>query len=150
MKKKKLSLKIIGSYDPELDKKAIQLDKLTKEVIQRSDDKIVTIDILEDIYEESAGDDVVDALQDEFEEKYEDDDVYKAEYKKELLQRCTAIQSASVAELIDLANKRSVFIKDYLVKSKNIDAARVITASVQETEETDEKWVKTELELVVN
>ncbi|MDA7818100.1 DUF748 domain-containing protein [Sulfurimonas sp.] len=150
VKKQKLSLDILSSYDAELDKKAIQLNKLTDEVIKRSDEAILTVDILEDIYEESVGSDISDALKDEFEKRYEDDDdLFDSEYRKELLVRCTSTQIVSLEELQELAQGRANGIRTYLVVDKQIDPSRIIAKDVLVSEENDEKWAKTELKIVV-
>lgn len=146
VKKPKLSLGITGSYSIEEDKESIQEHKLQLEVLKISGKNgVATIDVLEDIYSKSAGDKIVDALEEEFEKRYEKDEVFKTEYRKELFVRCRDIQVVSVDELKSLASSRAIVIREYLVRTKNIDLSRIILNEIQE----ENDGVKTALEIVL-
>ncbi|OHE00148.1 MAG: hypothetical protein A2W82_02770 [Sulfurimonas sp. RIFCSPLOWO2_12_36_12] len=149
LKKPKLSLGVIGGFDSQKDKKAIQAKKVTQEILKKSDNKnIVTIKILENICSEFVGKDRPKALKEELEKKYKKE-VFTAEYQKGLLAICTDAQSVSPDELRELANKRARVIGEYLVQTKNIDSSRVTLHEVKEMDDADEKWVKTALEIEV-
>ena len=153
IKKPKLSFGIVSSYDEEKDTYGLKLAKLTKDVLKRSDDKenaSMTIDILEDIYEESLGSsEKLDILKEEFEKKFEKEEVFKVEYEKELFKLTIATKKVELIELQNLANKRANALKDYLVQSKNIDTSRVIIEDVQKLESQAEEWVQVPLKLIV-
>lgn len=150
IKKQKLSLDILSSYNLELDKKAMQVDKLTSKVKKRSGEAVMRVDVLEEIYKESVGDDIAYRFKEELEKKHEDNDkMFNSEYHKELFSRCTSIQEVSLEELQDLATVRATLLRAYLVEEKKIDPARVIATRVHISEESDDKWAKTELKIVV-
>ena len=153
IKKPKLSFGIVSSYDEKKDTYGLKLAKLTKDVLKRSDDKenaSMTIDLLEDIYEESIGNsEKLDVLKEELEKKFEKEEVFKVKYEKELFKLTIATKNVEVQELQNLANKRANALKDYLVQSKNIDASRVIVEEVQKLESESEEWVQVPLKLIV-
>jgi hypothetical protein len=62
---------------------------------------------------------------------------------------CTDAQSVSPDELKELANKRAKAIQEYLVQTKSIESSRVVLHEVKEVNDSDEKWVKTALEIEV-
>lgn len=149
LKKPKLSLGVIGGYDALKDKKAIQAKKVTQEILKKSDNKnIVTIRILENICSEFVGKDRPKALKEELEKKYKKE-VFKDEYQKGLLAICTDAQSVSPDELKELANKRAKAIQEYLVQTKSIENSRVVLHEAKEVNDSDEKWVRTVLEMEV-
>ena len=148
IKKPKLYLGITGTYNKELDKEALQAEKLQLEIIKISGNKgAVTLDILEDIYEKAAGGKALDALEEEFEKRYKKDEVFKIEYRKELLSRCRDIQPVSVEELRSLASKRVSMIQEYLVQTKNIDLSRIIPHEIEEVDGSED--IKAALEIEV-
>ncbi|MCK4874360.1 MAG: DUF748 domain-containing protein, partial [Sulfurimonas sp.] len=146
VKKPKLSLGVSGTYNNKQDKEAIQASKLQLEILKISDkNTTVTVDILEEIYSKSVGKKVMDALEKEFEKRYKKDEVFKIEYRKELLSRCRDIQVVSVDELKSLASSRATAIQEYLVQTKNIGLSRVILNEIQE----EDDGIKTVLEIEV-
>ncbi|QOY54602.1 DUF748 domain-containing protein [Candidatus Sulfurimonas marisnigri] len=153
IKKPKLLLGIYGSYSKEKDKKEIQAKKLRDEVAKRGDKKdtntIVTLKILEDIYIESAGKEVFIGFKSELKKSYQKEDIFDVEYQKALAARCIELQIVSLIELKDLAKKRALSIKEYLVQSKSIDPLRVLIKEVKEAQERDEKWIQAPLKIEV-
>ncbi len=148
IKKPKLYLGVTATYNKELDKEAIQAEKLQFEIIKMSGNKgAVTLDVLEDIYEKAAGDKALDALEEEFEKRYKKDEVFKIEYRKELLARCRDIQPVSVDELRSLALKRVRMIQEYLVQTKNIDNSKVILHDIKEVDGSE--GIQTALEIEI-
>ncbi|QOY52049.1 DUF748 domain-containing protein [Candidatus Sulfurimonas baltica] len=152
-KKPKLSLGVFGSYSKEKDKKEIQAKKLTDEIVRRGNNKgaksIVTLKILEDIYTEFAGKKVFEGFKSELKKRYEKESIFDTQYEKELTARCRELQIVTLDELKDLANKRALSIKEYLVQIKNIDSLRVFVNEVKEAQESDDKWIQTPLNIEV-
>ena len=153
IKKPKLSLGIVTAYDEQKDAYGMKLAKLTKDVLKRSDDKentSITIDILEDIYDDSgASAKVLDKLKDDLQKKYTKDEVIKVEYQKELFKLTIATKKVTQKELEGLATKRANDLKNYLVQSKNIEASRIILEEVQKVESESDEWVQLPLKLIV-
>ncbi len=153
LKKPKLSLEIETAYDEQKDRYGLKLVKLTKDVLKRSDDKAnasITVDVLEDIYEESgASMEKLDALKDELEKKYEKDEIFKVEYEKELFKLTISTKIVDEQELIDLAKKRAKTLKEYLVQNKNIQDSRIVVQEPKMIESELEEMVQVPLNIVV-
>ena len=153
IKKPKLSLGITIAYDEQKDTYGLKLAKLTKDVLQRSDDKentSITIDILEDVYKDSGADTkVLDTLQDKLQKKYSKDEIIKMHYQKELLKLTIATKKVTQKELEDLATKRANDLKNYLVQSKNIEASRIVLQEIQKVKSESDEWVQVPLKIIV-
>jgi len=152
IKKPKLSFAIIASYDEAKDTLALQKQKLTNDILKRSDNKqnvAMTASILENIYQESLGKDNLVKLKNSFRKKYEKDEVFKVKYEEELLNKVIKTKKISTKELEDLANKRASTLQQYLVQSKNIKDSRVVIEAIKSIKEEDTEFVKTELKIIV-
>lgn len=152
VKKPKLSLGIASVYDEQKDTFGLQVAKLRQDVLKRSDDKAsaeMTIDVLEEILQDSIGSDKLDVLKQELEKQYPKEEIFKVEYEKALLLKSAKTKKILPQELIDLANKRSKTLKSYLVESKNIDRNRVVLQEVKAIKSDDEGYIELALEIIV-
>lgn len=157
LKRPKISLSIGGRYDPIADRKELQVQKLITLVLEKSGIKnrdehksAMTIEVLEDIYEELRDDGKLQKIKETLEKKYIDNE---KEFQKVYLQRAidktVALQVVSKDELQNLAKQRANIIKNYLVTSKNISSSRVVIKNIQGTNDTEDKKVKIDMEIVV-
>ncbi|MDQ7060187.1 MAG: DUF748 domain-containing protein [Sulfurimonas sp.] len=85
IKRPKIILSIAGGYNAEIDKKALQKEKLIALVVKRSgakneEEKVsaMTADLLEDIYKDARDDDKLDKLEEELEKTYKDEALKQA------------------------------------------------------------------------
>lgn len=147
-KRPKINLLISPVYDLSRDRLALQKQKLASLVVLRGDDKnkhenSMSIEILEDIYEEFRDDDKLDEIKDDLEEKYKGEILDRA-YLIEVLKECVAVQVVKEEELKYLAIKRAEVLKEYLVDEKMIKLSRVAIGELDIIDD-DGKWVKTKL-----
>ena len=156
VKRPKISLNIGGTYDADNDKTSIQKAKLINLVAKLSGAKnekerksAMSIDLLEDIYEDTIGnDDKIEIIEDALDEKY-DGDEYKRAYLQALVKECSAIQKVTLDEVKELAHQRSLMIKEYLVDIKGVEMSRVNELDISEASADENKLIKTKLEVVV-
>jgi hypothetical protein len=155
IKRPKISLSVAGTYDEVLDKYALQREKLITLAVKESGienrknhKSAMTIDLLEDIYEEFRDDDKLEKIEDELKKKYKDEELASA-YLSAVANECIKVQVVTQKELEDLALYRGYAIKDYLVTQKGIQAQRVKLLAVQKSDKNGEKLVKSKLEVIV-
>ena len=156
-KRPKMNLSIAGAYSTELDKTSMQKVKLADLVMKLSGAKneeerinAMNIDLLEDIFEDTTGDDEkIDKIKDTLEEKIEDDEKFERAYLQALVKECSDIQVVTPQELEALAKQRSSVIKSYLVDSKGIDIARVQEVEIADVPVDDKQLIRSKLEVVV-
>ena len=155
-KRPKMNLSISGGYDIEVDKVAMQKQKLIVQVIKRSDAKnekerinAMTTDLLEDIYEDVRDDDKLEKIEDALEEKYKDEKAFERAYLLALVKECTLIQVVTLQEIQSLAEKRSNALKAYLVDSKGLLPSRVSEIEIVEFQSDEKKLIQTKLDVVV-
>ncbi|QSZ42955.1 DUF748 domain-containing protein [Sulfurimonas aquatica] len=155
MKRPKISLKVTPAYDASSDLRALREEKLSKLVMQKSDIKNInenvsaqSIEILEDIYEESKDDDKLDELKESLRDKYEDDEI-KREYHTRLLKLCREIQPVTIEEMSALAESRAEAIVSYLTQEKSISVARISKSKVVTVDDSEENIVKVKMEIEV-
>ncbi|MFT7860882.1 MAG: DUF748 domain-containing protein, partial [Sulfurimonas sp.] len=156
-KRRKINLGISATYDVKSDLLALKRKKLLDIVIEKSGIKNInekenalTIDLLEEIYEDRYDDDKLDEIEERLEQQYEDEDKLQRVYQKELLALDISIQKVSQEELLTLAKQRESIIKNYLLSEKSIDAKRLIFTEVKAIDESQEGMVKNILEIKVN
>jgi uncharacterized protein involved in outer membrane biogenesis len=152
IKKPKISFGIVGAYDEKKDRYGLQVEKLKKDVLKRSDNEQktgMTVDVLEEIYVAHEGEEKLDKLKESLKKKYEKDAVFNAEYEKEILNRAILTKNVSEDELKILAQKRADALKNYLVQNKNIDENRIVIEPIQSVESETEKYVQMPLKIVV-
>jgi hypothetical protein len=109
----------------------------------------MTIEILENIYKKTLGEDKLSKLKLEFKKRYPKESIFKVEYEKELLKRSIQTKMVTTQELIDLANKRANELKNYLVESKNINTNRIIIDKVEALESQNDDFVQLPLKIIV-
>ena len=146
LKRPKIILSVGGRYDEEVDTLAIKKQKMAKLVMLRggNQDKM-SVDILEDIYRKLLGDNKLMVLSSNYEDGKSD-----LTYLKDLLNVCVKLQSVSNSELINLATSRIEALQNYLIYEKGISQHRIKILEVDNVEDSDEKWVKTKLEISIN
>ena len=155
-KRPKISLEVPAVYAKELDIFALKRAVLIKKVIEKSGEQNIrgenalTIDMLEDIYEDIQDDDVLDTLRKKLHAKYPNEADYKAAYKTKLLHLVIAAQPLAADALEKLAKKRQSIIISYLKNEKHIAKKRLIMGSLKESESDEEdRVVKNNLDIKV-
>ncbi len=155
LKRPKISLKITPQYDDKQDLWVLKQKKLIAIVIKESGAKnkieqenAMNIDLLEDIYEKMLPKKDVAAIEKSLEKKYKGKTLQRV-YFNEVVKELTSIQSVTIKELQTLANKRVELITEYLVDTKGINTKRVVVLIGQNTEEVQEKWVRTKMEVEI-
>ena len=155
LKKPKISLKVGSVYAPVVDKKGLQKNKLIALVVEKSGIKnvkdhqsVMTVDMLEDIYEEMRDDEVLDQTKERLEEVYKGEEFDRA-YQNELVQLCSDIQEVTDSELQLLATSRSEQIINYLTQEKSVDQQRVSQGVLTKAEAEEESLVKVIMEIEV-
>jgi uncharacterized protein involved in outer membrane biogenesis len=155
IKRPKILLAIGGKYEKTIDKIALQKNKLSNIVVQKSGVKnkenhinAMNIDLLEDIYSELRDDDKADEIRDELKKKYRGEELDRA-YLNALYEECVRIQVVTEDEIKNLAQKRASVIKSYLTDKAATDASRVRILDIGEVQSSSEKLVKTKLQIEV-
>ena len=158
LKRPKIDLAIAPTYDAVVDKEALQLNKLIALVMEKSGIKntkdhknAMTIDMLEDIYDELQGDeDLLDNTKEKLEKEYEDkEDEFDRAYLLTLIDMTRSLQVVSEADLIALANAREKILIEYLVQEKNIEPQRVLHLELQKVDGSENKLVQMKLQVEV-
>jgi hypothetical protein len=155
-KRPKIELEIVGAYDKAQDSLGLQKQKLIALVLQKSDDKnikdkesVLTLNVLEEIFEKAKGKKALEALQEKLHQAYEDDVDYKRVYKKELISGCLALQRVTQQELEALAQQRAEAISTYMVQEKHLAMQRITIAQTY-TQSEAQKMVEVKLEIKVD
>jgi uncharacterized protein involved in outer membrane biogenesis len=157
IKRPKIDLAFTPAYDAEVDKQAMQLDKLIDIVVERSgienkkDHKsAMTIDMLEDIYEDLRDDDALDKLQQKLQKEYpKEDEKYDRAYLLALSQLDASLQVVTQEELEQLAQRRVDTLVHYLTTLKEIDAKRLLRLELEKISNSEDKLVKMPLQIKV-
>lgn len=156
-KRPKINIEIGSVYDTASDLVALKTNKLIAIVVEKSGLKNIkdqqnalTIDLLEDVYEELRDDEGLDQLKTKLQKEYEKEDEFERIYQKELLALDIAIQNVSEEELHKLAQQRAVNIANYLMEDKQIQAQRLIKSDVKKIEDSGGGVVKNGLDVKVN
>jgi hypothetical protein len=158
IKRPKIDLSIAPTYDVLVDKEALQLNKLIALVMQKSGIKnkkdhknAMTIDMLEDIYDELKGDEkLLDTTKVNLEKKYENKEKeFNRAYLLTLIEMDRNLQKVSDDELVNLANTREQIVVNYLVKEKSLNPKRVLHGELQKLDGSLNKLVQMKLEVKV-
>jgi uncharacterized protein involved in outer membrane biogenesis len=151
-KREKISLSISGGYSLEFDKKAIQKQKLIDLIVKESSAKnreeginAMSVDLLEDIYDDIRDDNVAEEEKERLEKKYKDENIFEREYIKVLVKLCSESFEVKEQEVQELANKRAKAISDYLINIKKIDKTRVKIVEISEVEIINNDYIPTKL-----
>ena len=155
IKRPKISLSIGAKYDEISDKKELQKEKLIALLLKKSGIKnkdkhenIMTVDLLEDVYDDLKDDNKLKKIKHNLKKVYKDDELNRA-YLSALIEECIKIQPFSVDELELLASSRAKVIKSYLVEKKFINNDRVHFLKNSSAYKHDKKYSKTKLEIIV-
>ena len=157
VKRPKMKLSITGTYNTEIDKMSMQKTKLANLVVKLSGAKneeerinAMNIDLLEDIYEDSVGnDDKIEKIEDALEKKYDDDEKFERAYLQALVKECSEIQVVTPQEIEALAGERSRVVKSYLVDTKGIEISRVQESEIAEVAVEASKLIRSKLDVIV-
>lgn len=155
-KRPKIALNISGNYDKTLDTDALRYQKLVDLVVVKSGLKnreehrsALTIELLEDIYEDLGGDEQeLEKIEEQLDEKYERK-VYKVEYLKVLVNKCSDLQVVTQEELETLAKTRMEMIHNYFLIEKQIAPDRVVLGNIGEVQMSDTDTIQNTLGLDV-
>lgn len=147
--KPKLSLRVIGGYDPQKDTEAIRAKKLTQELLgQNRNGQNVTLASVEALCTPRLGKEKIALLKNDVAQRYPKE-LFKSEFQKMLMQECSATWSVLEEELSALAKSRADAIVKYLLEIKKVEPSKVITEAVQKREDSKEGWIKSELQIDV-
>jgi uncharacterized protein involved in outer membrane biogenesis len=156
LKKPKIILGVAGVYDLEKDKEALQLAKLIDLVVKKSGIKnikdhesVMSVDMLEDIYEDMRDDDILSQIQEKLHLAYKEEGAYDRAYQNELIILCRDLQIVSQEELKVLANTRADNIISYLIDEKMLGKNRLEKKPVSIVQESTEEFVKINMEIEV-
>ena len=155
LKKPKITLNIVPSYNKVNDKKALQLHKLVDLVMQKSGlknrkehESAMSIALLENIYEEMREDDALEKLQEKLHIEVSDEK-YERTYQSALISLCRDIQPIQTMELQSLAKERAESIFSYLTAEKFISKSRISSKKVSVDDADDAKMIQTKMEIKV-
>ncbi|MDK9692609.1 MAG: DUF748 domain-containing protein [Sulfurimonas sp.] len=147
--KPKLSLKVSGGYDAQIDKEAIQAKKLTEEILKQSRSSgSVSVNSIEALCIPRLGKEKIVSLRSQIGQNYQQE-LFKAEFQKALVEECMATWSVLDEELFALANQRADTIIKYLVEAKKIEPSKIAKERAQQRDDTKEQWVKSTLKIDV-
>ena len=108
----------------------------------------MSIDLLEEIYEDFKDDDGLATLEEKL-HKEVTDEVFERVYQASLIKLCRDVQVVEISELEELVTNRAKSILLYLELEKFISKSRVtISKSIKYSSEKD-KIVKTKMEIEV-
>ncbi len=145
IKRPKIALIFTPSYHEIYDTKAIAMQKLIQKLLKES--KIsskedlknsLTVELLEDIYLQTAKEQTLQALQRKLQKSYAKEEDFAREYRKALLQKVLAMQVVTKEELEALATKRAQSVISYLVDTKGISPKRVKSKEIEILEDEGE------------
>ena len=154
-KRPKIKLALTPTYDELSDKRALQTGMLINLIVKQSGIKnakeyesAMSIDILEDIYEDFKDDDTLDKLEEKLKKEYKGDELDRA-YLSALAELCKDIQVVTKVDLERLARARANAVIAYLIQDKSIEALRVIQKPMISVNEPDNKLIKQKLTIEV-
>ena len=154
-KRNKLFLNISGTYDEVSDKQALQKQKLIALIIKQNgisneEDKknVLTIDLLEDIYDELAKENKLDDIKKQLQQEFADKEQFKQKYLAKLIEIDSAFMAVTTNDLERLAANRAQQIENYLINEKKLAQTRVAIAKSRTIKE-ENGWIKTKLNLDV-
>ena len=155
IKRPKISINIGGGYNLQTDKSSIQKAKLASLVVKLSGAKneeervnAMTTDLLEDIYKKAKDDDKLDKLEDKLQKKYKDEE-FDRNYLLALIKLCSEIQEVSLEEIQKLARDRREIIRTYLIDTRGIVVSRIKILKILEVANSENKLIKSKLEVSI-
>jgi uncharacterized protein involved in outer membrane biogenesis len=156
LKRPKIDLAISATYDKKVDLFALKREKLIAIVVEESgiknineQENALTVDLLEDIYDDLRDDDQLDKLKEKLAKEYQGEELQRV-YQKELLALDIKIQKVLPMELETLAKNRQNIIENYLLNDKHLDPKRLELTELKLLDDSQNGIVKNALEIKVN
>jgi hypothetical protein len=156
LKRPKIDLAISATYDKKVDLFALKREKLIAIVVEESgiknineQENALTVDLLEDIYDDLRDDDQLDKLKEKIAKEYQGEELQRV-YQKELLALDIEIQKVLPMELETLAKNRQNIIENYLLNDKHLDPKRLELTELKLLDDSQNGIVKNALEIKVN
>ena len=156
IKRPKLKLALRGTFNEDHDTQALKEAKLLAIAVKKAEKEGELFEgetreeMLEDLYKEIIGDDALDALEERLEEKFKDNkDAFHKAYDTVMIADLSNAQIITPEELSALAQQRAQRIRSYLIQEKNIEETRINLSDSSAENESEGKWIKTKMELVV-
>ena len=153
-KRPKLGMSIYGSWDEVHDTHALKAKKLVQAVLKRNKDlkidsvQAISVELLEEMAEESLEKKELKALKSSLEEKYPEEAAYVRHYSAALIEKLIPLQALSPQELQVLSQQRSAVIRNYLLKAPGFDK-RIIIKNFEGVKGETGDVIPTRLEIVV-
>jgi hypothetical protein len=153
-KRPKLGMSIYGSWDEVHDTHALKAKKLVQAALKRNKDlkidsvQAISVELLEEMAEESLEKKELKALKSSLEEKYPEEAAYVRHYSAALIEKLIPLQALSPQELQVLSQQRSAVIRNYLLKTPGFDK-RIIIKNIEGVKGETGDAIPTRLEIVV-
>lgn len=154
-KRPKLVLSITSAYDETIDKYALAKSKIDTLIMKETGiedannaKELITIDVLEDIYEDLKDDDGLEKIEDNLSKQYSGDE-FDAAYLSAAYEACISAQSVSKEELENLAKARADNLVNYLTTKKTIASNKVVKNKIIKLQDSADNIVKTKLQIEV-
>ncbi|OHD87703.1 MAG: hypothetical protein A2Y52_04805, partial [Sulfuricurvum sp. RIFCSPLOWO2_02_43_6] len=134
-KRPKLSLNVYGGWDEVQDTHALKAKKLVQATLKRNKDlkidsvQAISLELLEDMAEESLDKKELKALRASLEEKYPEEAAYVRHYSAALIEKLIPLQSLSSQELQGIAQQRAQIIRAHLIKTPGFEKRLFIKES---------------------
>lgn len=154
-KRPKIQLAISATYDEKTDKYALAKAKIDTLIMKENGIKdenntkeLITIDAVEDIYEDIKDDDGLEKIEDALSKKYSGNE-FDAAYLKAAYEACISAQEVSKEELETLAKTRVDNLVNYLTLKEGIESNRVVKNKISQVKDSIDNIVKTKLQIDV-
>lgn len=134
-KRPKLSLNVYGGWDEVHDTHALKAKKLVQAALKRNKDlkidsvQAISLELLEDMAEESLEKKELKILRASLEEKYPEEAAYVRHYSAALIEKLIPLQPLAPQELQDLAQQRAQKIRAHMIKIPGFDKRLMIKES---------------------
>lgn len=153
-KRPKLSLNVYGGYDEVGDAYALKGRKLVQEALKRNkklkidSPQAMSVELLEDIAEDSLDKKELKALKASLEEKYPEEATFVRYYSAALIDKLIPLQRLAPQELQALAQQRAETIRKYFLKTSGFEK-RVVIGANETAKTANEGATPVRLEIVV-
>lgn len=134
-KRPKLSLNVHGGWDEVHDAHALKAKKLVQAALKRNKDlkidsvQAISLELLEDMAEESLDKKELKVLRASLEEKYPEEAAYVRHYSIALIEKLIPLQPLALQELQGLAQQRAQMIRAYMIKTSGFEKRLMIKES---------------------
>ncbi|MBV5321154.1 MAG: DUF748 domain-containing protein [Sulfuricurvum sp.] len=153
-KRPKMALNVYGGWDETQDTNALKRQKLVQRALNKNKNikidttQAMSVELLEDMAEESLDKNELKALKISYKEKYPEEAAYVRHYSAALIEKLIPLQPLSTVELQTLAQQRSTMIRNYLMKTAGFEK-RLILKEGEPLNAQKEDLISTRLEIVV-